>query len=201
MTIGIRVNIDNENEEHVPDLLVDLACLGLADRQVELHLMPVHSWGNDVSKVELEARGYAAREVQWLHLAEELGLTVKLLPNTPKRTTCRATSTSGEIIDAQQRVYSCSEHPLVPGARDSGVIATLSSLVGAQPRPAGAFDDWYDQVGDGVQSCGRCPLLPVCGGSCPKLWREGHLPCPSMKFNFAERVEIVARRMGYHADV
>jgi uncharacterized protein len=45
--------------------------------------------------------------------------------------------------------------------------------------------------------CGRCPILPICGGSCPKLWREGHIPCPSIKFNFQERLEIAAGRLGF----
>jgi uncharacterized protein len=197
LRLGIRVNVDADNEDTVDDLIADLACLGLAAPQVELHLMPVHSWGNDVSAVELEARRLARREADWLRLAQSLGIGFAPLPGAVKRTTCHATTRHGEIVDPAGRVYSCSEHPLVPGVRDTGVVATVADLPDARPRPAGAFDDWYDQVGDGEQQCGRCPLLPVCGGACPKLWREGHVPCPSLKFNWADRMDLAARRMGY----
>jgi uncharacterized protein len=197
LNIGIRVNVDTGNQDTIADLLTDLTCFGLASPQVELHLMPVHSWGNDVSAVELEARRYAKQEMEWIRLAQPLGLTIKLLPSATKRTTCQATTVYGEIIDSAGQIYSCSEHPLVPGARDTGIVARVTDLAGSAARPRGAFDDWYDQVGDGKQQCGRCPLLPVCGGSCPKLWREDHLPCPSMKFNWDDRVDLAAQRLGY----
>lgn len=197
LRIGIRINVDADNEEHVADLINDLACFGLNHPQVELHMFPVHSWGNDVSTVELEARRYAAKEAGWLRQARSLGIGFQSVPDATKRTTCRATSVYGEIVESAEKVYSCSEHPLVPVVRDTGVVATVSQLQGSAPRPLGMFDDWFDQVGDGEQQCGRCPLLPVCGGSCPKLWREGHMPCPSMKFNWDARVDIAARRLGY----
>jgi uncharacterized protein len=195
--ISLRVNIDAENREHVADLITELAGCGLASPQVELHLMPVHSWGNDVSKVELSPLDFAALEAQWLRLAQSLGFGFAALPTALKRTTCRATSTFGEIVDLQDRVYACSEHPLVPGARETGVVARVSTLDLAAPRPRGAYDDWYGEIAGGAQQCARCPLLPVCGGACPKLWREGHVPCPSMKFNWQQRLELMAARLGY----
>jgi uncharacterized protein len=197
LQIIIRVNVDNQNEHAVADLIADLSCFGLTAPQVYLQTMPVHSWGNDVSAVELEGRRYAATEAGWLRLAHALGVGLTALPTVTKTRTCAATSPSVEIVDSAGRVYSCSEHPLVPGVRDTGVLATLDDLAGSARRPAGSFDDWYDQVGDGHQQCGRCPILPVCGGSCPKLWREGHIPCPSVKFNWEQRMEIAALKRGY----
>jgi uncharacterized protein len=197
MTIVIRVNVDDRNEAHVAGLLYDLACLGLATRQVQLQLMPVHSWGNDVTSIELEARRFAELESEWLHLAQWLGIGFTSLPGAVRQTTCKATSIRREIFDTAGRVYSCSEHPLVPGARDTGVIATVGDLVGSAGRPRGQYDGWYDEIESGAQQCARCPLLPVCGGSCPKSWHEGNLPCPSMKFNWKTRMDIEARRRGY----
>lgn len=201
LELTIRINVDNENEHAVPGLIVDLACLGLASPQVKLQTMPVHSWGNDVSAVELEGRRYAKLEAGWLRLAQSLGIGFAILPTAVRTRTCAATSSSAEIVDPAGRIYSCSEHPLVPVVRDTGILTTLDDLAGSARRPAGSFDNWYDQVGNGRQPCGSCPLLPVCGGSCPKLWREGHIPCPSMKHNWQERMDIAALRLGYrHAD-
>jgi len=194
LNLTIRVNIDAENEDSVTDLILELARIPL---KANLALMPVHSWGNDVSDVELEVRRFAQLEAQWLRLAESLGLGFGAIPNALKRTTCVATTRFSEVVDPAERVYSCSEHPLVPGVRDSGIVATVDELAGSGPRPAGAFDDWYDSVAAEEFQCGRCPILPVCGGSCPKLWREGHIPCPSIKFNFQDRLEIAARRLGF----
>lgn len=192
LRVNLRVNIDNENEAFIPDLLRLLAGSGLNAPRFTLQLMPVHSWGNDVSSVEIEARAYAAREIAWLELAAELGFKTTLFPTRTKETTCLATTRSGEIHDPSGKVYSCSEYPLVPVVRDSGFVATAEELQGTLPRPAGDFDDWYDQVADDAQACHHCPFLPVCGGSCPKLWREGHLPCPSFKFNTQRRLDLVA---------
>ncbi len=197
LTISIRVNVDAGNEAHVGELFQDLAAHGLAVPQVSVHPVPVHSWGNDVSAAELDARRYATQEAQWLRLAQSLGLRFTALPTATRRTTCQATTRQGEIVDLQERVYSCSEHPLVPGVRQTGVVATLAELSGAGPRPAGMFDDWFDQVQQGGAPCMSCPLLPVCGGACPKLWREGHVPCPSMKFNWAQRLDLAAAKLGF----
>ncbi|HCT79112.1 MAG TPA: radical SAM/SPASM domain-containing protein [Micromonosporaceae bacterium] len=201
LRISIRTNVDAENEGTVGELITDLAARGLAVPQIELNPVPVHSWGNDVSAVELAGRHYAELEVGWLRQAQSLGFGFGVIPTALKRTTCRATSVSGEIVDSQERIYSCSEHPLVPGVRETGVVARVSDLAGSQTRPRGMFDDWYDDIDDGTQGCGRCALLPVCGGACPKLWREGHVPCPSMKFNWDERVDILAERLGYKAQL
>jgi uncharacterized protein len=197
LVLSIRVNVDRDNEHTVADLIADLACFGFAAPRVELDLMPVHSWGNDVSAIELEARRYATLEASWIRLARSFGLNVPGMPSALKKTTCHATSRYGEIVDSEERIYACSEHPLVPKVRDTGVVARVSDLVGAAPRPVGAFDDWYDQVDDGKQQCGRCPLLPVCGGSCPKLWRDGYMPCPSARFNWEDRLDLAAQRLGY----
>ncbi|WP_117212194.1 radical SAM/SPASM domain-containing protein [Allorhizocola rhizosphaerae] len=197
MVVTIRINVDHGNAPHVEELIGLLAARGLARPGIELHPVPVHSWGNDVSKVELGAREYASLEAQWLRYAGSLGFGFATLPSRVKRTTCVATSVHSEVLDPQGRVYSCSEHPLVPGVRSTGVVATVSSLVGATPRPRGAFDDWYEDVEAGAQRCGQCPLLPVCGGACPKLWREGHAPCPSYKFNLPDRFDLAAARLGW----
>jgi uncharacterized protein len=197
LNLTIRVNIDSANEDSVTELIHELARIPL---KANLALMPVHFWGNDVSDVEIEIRRFAALEARWLGLAESLGFPFGPIPNALKRTTCVATTRFSEVVDPVERVYSCSEHPLVPVVRDSGVIATLEELSGTGPRPAGAFDDWYDSVADRADRsvhCGECPILPICGGSCPKLWREGHIPCPSIKFNFQDRLRMAAGRLGF----
>ena len=52
-------------------------------------------------------------------------------------------------------------------------------------RKLGGF---LDDVRSGKYLCHTCPMLPVCGGSCPKLWLEGQVPFPSAKFNIEQRM-------------
>lgn len=93
LKIIIRVNVDSENEQAVSDLIIDLACFGLTGPQISLQTMPVHSWGNDVSAVELDNRRYARLEAEWLRLAQALGIGFSNLPTAPRTRTCAATTT------------------------------------------------------------------------------------------------------------
>jgi uncharacterized protein len=195
LAVIVRMNIDRENEHAVPELIDHLAAQGLNHSRLRLSLMPVHSWGNDVSDVEMEPLRYAALETGWLAHARRLGIGFIELPRAVKQTTCIATNRHAELIDTAGKVYSCSEHPLVPRDRDRTLLATVSQLGLGQLRPSGMFDDWSDDLRGGAP-CSRCPFLPVCGGSCPKLWREGAKPCPSFKYNVHERLALLAARLG-----
>ncbi|MET7333185.1 radical SAM protein [Nonomuraea sp. NPDC005650] len=197
LKFGIRVNIDLENEDHTSALIDTLIERGLGHPRVQLSLARVHSWGNDVSSVELAAQAYAEREPEWLRTAQSAGMEIPLLPAHPKETTCIATTRRGELIDPSGAIYSCSEHPLVPRDRDRGRIATVEVLGRGQPRPEGAFDGWYGELAERRWPCAGCPFLPVCGGSCPKLWHDGGQPCPSYKFNWETRLELAAAANGY----
>lgn len=33
-------------------------------------------------------------------------------------------------------------------------------------------------------------MLSVCGGGCPKAWREGNPPCPPAKSNIEDRLAL-----------
>ncbi|GHJ50626.1 radical SAM/SPASM domain-containing protein [Catellatospora sp. TT07R-123] len=192
LTVNIRVNIDNANQDHVSELLDELAAAGFTDRLFRVQLFPVHSWGNDVSAVELGKRAYADREAEWLAQATRSGLHTELLPQQPRHGTCLATTRNAELIDAEGRMYGCSEHPLVPGESSTKVIARLDSLSPGAIRPRAEFDHWYQSVDEGGPQCSSCPVLPVCGGACPKLWQEGHVPCPSIKSNWRQRLDLAA---------
>ncbi|GAB3518371.1 radical SAM protein [Phytohabitans suffuscus] len=201
LTFGIRTNVDNQNEDRVAELITELARRGLASPRVILKPAPVHSWGNDVADRELKRSEYARRELEWAALAASLGMTLPAtLPLRPRAATCIATSRSSEVVDSAGRVYSCTEHPLVPVDSVRGQVASLDLLPVDQRRPEGAFDSWYDEVRAGQWPCATCPFMPVCGGGCPKLWKEGELPCPSYKFTWRERLDNAAIARGLVAD-
>lgn len=197
LAFGVRTNVDAENEDRVPELMTELAARGLASKRIVLKPAPVHSWGNDVSRRELKRWEYSRREMGWAALADRLGMTFPAgLPSRPRSNTCIATTRNGEVIDSTGRLYSCTEHPLVPRDMVTGRLSSLDMLPPGELRPVAELDSWYDEVGAGSWQCSSCPFLPVCGGGCPKLWKEGELPCPSFKFTWVERLGRYARQQG-----
>ncbi|WP_211363251.1 SPASM domain-containing protein [Fluviispira multicolorata] len=50
------------------------------------------------------------------------------------------------------------------------------------------FSDFYDAGVFENFSCNTCTMLPVCGGGCPKSWKENIQACPTPKFNISQRL-------------
>ncbi|MEV0878626.1 radical SAM protein [Micromonospora echinofusca] len=197
LTFGIRTNVDVHNEDAVDELLTLLAERGFAHPRVRFAIKPVHSWGNDVSAIELGKRHFAEREARWLTLMRHLGLNFEVLPPSPATVVCPAVTRSDELIAPDGSIFSCSEQPLVDHLANTAVgDITQPWAQGADLRPEGAYDDWPQEVGRGQRSCSSCEFYPSCGGACPKLWREGHGPCPSFKFNAQQRLDLIAEMNG-----
>jgi uncharacterized protein len=201
MTFGIRTNVDVHNEDSVEELLRLLADHGFNHPRVRFGIKPVHSWGNDVSAYEVGKKHFAARQAEWFGLMADLGLNFEILPPAPTRLVCMAATKSDEIITPDGKIFSCSEQPLVEHLEATAVGHVAEGWAArGEPRPDGAYDDWHDDVAAGGRSCSTCELYPTCGGGCPKLWREGHWPCPSFKFNTQQRLDLIARINGLAED-
>ena len=201
MSFGIRTNVDVHNEDKVDELLTLLAGHGFAHPRVRFGIKPVHSWGNDVSAIELGKRHFANREAGWLRLMRRLGLNFEMLPSDPATVICPAVSPSDELVAPDGNIFSCSEQPLVDHLADTAVgDITQPWAQGAAPRPLGQYDDWAEEVAQGQRHCSSCEFYPTCGGACPKLWREGHGPCPSFKFNTQQRLDLIADVNGFTAN-
>ncbi|MBM4091288.1 MAG: SPASM domain-containing protein [Planctomycetes bacterium] len=52
------------------------------------------------------------------------------------------------------------------------------------------FRDFSQRIRRGQYPCHACPVLPVCGGMCPKKWADGESPCPSVRYNLKERLLV-----------
>jgi uncharacterized protein len=191
-----RTNVDVHNIDSVPAYISLMAGLGFALPNVRFSFAPVHSWGNDVTSIEIGIREYAAREAGWLGLLQRHGLKTTLLPGSPNMVVCPAVTTSAEIISSTGNVFSCTEQPLVPEAERTLALTDISQPDAGTRRPLGLFDSWNDDIAGGGFGCSSCVLMPACGGSCPKAWHEGHPPCPSYKFNFQARLDLIAARCG-----
>lgn len=196
MWFGIRTNVDVANEKYVDQLIDTLADAGLAHPRVRMHLHPVHSWENDVEHLFLAKQHFAELEIGWLRHMRERGIHTKLLPARTADIVCGAVTRASEVDSGTGNMFSCTELPLVDDAERTQTLARVTDLPASDLRPSGPFDDWHDEVEKGAVPCQKCRLLPVCGGACPKAWAQGEIPCPSLKLNAQQRVDLAAELNG-----
>jgi len=202
--IKIRCNVDRSNVEGVAPLIEALAEAGLAER-VAFYTSPVYSWGNDADRGSLGKSEYAEYEMEWFALQFRLGFTLALIP--PRRKiVCMSVQRDAEVVDAFGTTYNCTEAPYVPAYGTPNLYQIGASggrrapgLTAPPPAAAERLRGFNEQLlAREHASCGECPMLPVCGGHCPKAWFEGHEPCPSAKTNMRQRLNFLyaLREMG-----
>lgn len=201
--IGLRCNVDKQNSEGVIPFLDYMACRGWNKRLSRIYTAPVHSWGNDAHLMTGNLEDLAVLEVQWLAHMLSKGFRTSVLP-ARKPIVCMAVRPDAEVIDAYGNLYNCSEVSYVPayaGIRDSHIdqvsIETLHKnnqwILGhvsccTRIEDGGKLSAINDLIGQRVLPCSECKILPICGGSCPKMWVEKLNPCPTMKYNMETRL-------------
>jgi uncharacterized protein len=188
--LSIRCNVDRTNADGVGELIDLLSEHGLHKR-ASFYTAPVHSWGNDAHIASLSREDYAAREIEWLALQISRGFKLSLVPSR-RTSVCLAVDEESEVVDAHGEVFNCTEVPYVPAYGTPNVFG-LGRVADDRPT-ARHFNDFADRIADGTYPCQTCPMLPTCGGACPKLWHEGLVPCPSTKLNIGERLLLVLAR-------
>jgi uncharacterized protein len=189
LAITIRCNVDRNNAEGVPRLIEALAAEGLAGR-IEFYTSPVYAWGNDADKVALPPAEYAALELEWLALQVRLGFRANLLP-ARRKIVCLSVQRDAELVDAMGGRFNCTEVPYVPAFGEPNIYAYDPDSTAADSPPGKLRHFNSRLLGDELPSCSACPMLPVCGGQCPKAWLEGTAPCPPPKYNIRERLNVL----------
>jgi uncharacterized protein len=160
-------------------------------RHVKFYTSPVHAWGNDAHHGALDHRSYAAFEIDILGRLMAKGADVRILPTARKKIVCMSLKRDAELVDSYGNVYNCSEISQVAAYADvklyklDELANTSAPLLSERP-----FADWNDAILRHETPCGQCQILPICGGACPKLWREGISPCPAMKENIGQRLVL-----------
>lgn len=184
--LSIRCNVDYDNYESVPLLLQKLAAAGIQDK-ITCYMAPIHSWGNDAHQKSLSKEEFASLEINWFVEMLELGFKTNFIPEQ-KPLVCMAVMPDAELIDAYGNIFNCSEVSYVPtyGTPNEYAIDHLSGK--PMPGKRERLGNFNQRVYRGEFDCATCPMLPVCGGACPKSWLEGMAPCPSTKHNIQERL-------------
>jgi uncharacterized protein len=186
MEIRVRCNVDRRNVDGVLPLIRLLADAGV-QRRVDFYVAPVHSWGNDAHTRSLSHSEFAELEIDWYAEMFRLGFRPKLIPSR-KPIVCLAVRPLGELVDATGALFNCTEVSYVPAYGNPNKYSIGDVTHGEIPERRSVLGDFNARVRRHEYPCATCRMLPVCGGSCPKQWQEGLVPCPSPKFNIEERL-------------
>lgn len=188
LTMTIRCNVDSRNAHGVEALVDTLVDADLAGK-VNLYFAPVHDWGNSASKLSLTPEAYARCELDWAVYAMSRGFPNAIVP-TRKKIVCMAVQPDSEVIDAYGNVFNCTETPYTEdyGTTNRHRIGVLHE--DKVDRSVNRFGTFNSDVAAGSYGCSTCPMLPVCGGACPKSWVDGQAACPPFKHNMPDRLLV-----------
>jgi len=188
--LSIRCNVDKQNVDGVKDLIGFLAENNLQGK-INFYTMNVYSWaGNDAHKQSLTKEEFAQKEIEWRKEMIRTGFAYGFDMPKRKKITCMITSKDAEMFDAFGNVFNCSETSYSPFYENSPYkLGNVNHTTGISTTRY--LQNWNDIIQqEETLPCHTCVMLPVCGGSCPKSWREGNVACPTNKFNLKEKLAL-----------
>lgn len=187
--ISIRCNVDERNEAGVIPLIKLLSSYNLQDKIDYFYVARIHSWGNEAHLLSHEKEEFAEKEIDWILEQYKYGFKPNLLPGL-QPIVCMSVDPNAEVFDAFGNVFDCTETPYVDTyANTDYVLGNVNNGLAtiSKSRP---LINFYKEVYNGDYQCSTCKMLPVCGGGCPKSWKEGLVACPSNKFNVKDKLVI-----------
>lgn len=192
VAISIRCNVDKTNYEGVTPLIELLRKNNFHDKISGFYVAPIHSWGNEAHLVSLEKSEFADREIEWLIDLYKNDFGSGIIPKRNYQV-CMIVNPNSELIDASGDIFNCTEISLVPSYEGSeyilGNIKDISNNHEFENKP---LLDWNEIILNNKNElpCTTCKMLPVCGGQCPKSWKEGIIACPPSKNNIEDKLAL-----------
>lgn len=190
--LTIRSNIDDSNFDGVIPLIEQLHGDGFFEN-CNLYFAPIHSWGNDADQLVTSKKAWAELELEWFIKLKEKMPRLKLLVDR-KKITCIALDKSAEVIDPYGKIYNCTEVSLVPTYEKLGENKHSLGHVMHADQASNSTREFFSNFSKEEElnnyPCHKCNIYPICGGACPKEWKEGRSPCPPMKYNLKERMML-----------
>ncbi len=191
LEISVRCNTDNRNKDGILPLLEKIRSDGIQDK-LFIYFAQIHSWGNNAHNLAAEKNEFASWELDWFTYMLNNEFNIRLIPGRTKNL-CMAVNQHSELVDPFGDVFSCTETSLVQAYKNSDDkniyrLGNIKEKIDETKRII--FSDFYDENEFNKYPCFSCNMLPVCGGGCPKSWKDGLQACPNEKFNMPERLML-----------
>lgn len=192
VAISIRCNVDKTNYEGVTPLIELLRQKNLHDKISNFYVAPIHSWGNEAHLVSLEKVEFADKEIEWIIDLYKNDFNPWIIPQRNFQV-CMIVNPNSELIDANGDIFNCTEVSYVPSYKGSEYeLANIKNIEKNHEFKNLPLSNWNDLIlnKDERFPCPSCKMLPVCGGHCPKSWKEGIVACPSDKSNIEDKLAL-----------
>lgn len=200
LRIVIRVNTDLENRGEIELMLLDLAERGFSRQKgVSVYFAPVEATTVDCSGCEtsnLQKEEFAKAEMELIELARAHNLA-SVGPGGKFLGLCQAIRPRSIVVTPSGDVHKCWETVNQPELRHGTIFEMAEAERSAVSQRWLAFTPFDNEV------CRQCKILPMCAGACAfktvhsdQQSGEAALPCPSWKFNIAEKMFLRAVQQG-----
>ncbi len=183
----LRINVDQHNCEGIIPFIDLIANLKFQNKIKRFDIAPIHAWGNDAHLRSIPAQDFANLKIDFYIKLLELGFIDHVSLPKRVRVTCQAVTSDARYMTANGNLYDCSELPLIPEVEESHKVGHIKDFVKDTHRN---YADWNKDVYNKEVPCATCRVFPVCGGGCPKSWKEGHIPCPDFKYNIDDLIVL-----------
>lgn len=196
--ITLRCNVDESNYKSTFDLIELLDNEKILNK-ISFYTAPIHYWGNDEYLKSLSHADYSRFQIDEFMMLMNKNHSFTILPGATKNIVCTSLHENAEVFDADGNVYNCTEISQVDVYKDDDSFKVGKLYDDLYLNPNRAYSSWNDDILNGEVPCTTCRILPICGGACPKLWKEGISPCPPIKYNIEDRLllEFSKRKEDY----
>ncbi|WP_029544490.1 radical SAM protein [Selenomonas sp. AB3002] len=185
--VSIRVNIDQKNENHIPELLSSLKEDMEYYKKVKLGfapVMPINEVCQSVHEACFGADQFSEKILPLYELAFEEGFSnckMMLYPSL-KQNYCGADQANSFVIDPEGVLYKC-----------WSIVGDKTQSCGNVKTGCNTKHDnylsWMVRSPFAIEKCRECNLLPVCMGGCPQMARQNSKDgaiCDSIKYNIRQ---------------
>jgi len=187
----IRVNIDDQNKEHIEELLEILRKNNLNDLSVNLgHVRGDTGVGVNVKETLLSNKNYADIDFKNRELLKKYGFskgsTVEYYPRV-KTNYCGADSMGAYVIDGQGFMYKC-WNDIGEEVLTIGNILDIKSGNGFNDYRLKNNIDYMMWSPFEHEKCRECWILPICMGGCPYngIRNDNNPECEKWKYTIEE---------------
>ncbi|UOE50865.1 SPASM domain-containing protein [Mucilaginibacter sp. SMC90] len=185
--VTIRCNVNQQNADSVAALIELFHKHEFQKKIAYFYAVGIYSWGNDAHEQSLTKEEFAGRELVWNTQLRKLGFKIFVKP-ARKKVVCMTVDKNADVYDAYGNIFNCTETPYVNVYKGTDHQFGHLMFSGESQGSRNVLSDWHNTLRKGTFQCSGCPVLPVCGGSCPKSWHEDMRACPTFKFNNPEKL-------------
>lgn len=168
-TPKIRINVDANNKERIPELLDDLKERGLNTIPIYFGIIrPMSSVCESYTPSCMQTSEIKSTIPDLWKIALEKGFDIPLKPFT-NLVGCGMQSNSSYTIDPEGHVYKCVTGVGYPDKR----IGTIDET-GTIPAWNSVYYEWMARNPLQFPGCRVCTFFPLCGGGCPMIAYARH---------------------------